>query len=79
MLFLMFNAGMVETAFGLPGLPRGFGWHLAIDSSRLAPQDLFAPGEEAILDNSKTYRVAARSSAILVVRTQKPAAQGGTQ
>ena len=79
MLFLMFNAGMVETAFGLPPLPRGFGWHLAVDSSRLAPQDLFAPGEEAILDNSETYRVAARSSAILLARKQKPASEGGAK
>jgi isoamylase len=79
MLFLMFNAGMVETGFGLPALPRGFGWHLAVDSSRLAPQDLFAPGEEAILDNSKTFRVAARSSAILLARKQKPASGGGTK
>jgi len=79
MLFLMFNAGMVETGFGLPPLPRGFGWHLAVDSSRLAPQDLFAPGEEAILDNSKTFRVAARSSAILLARKQKPASEGGAK
>ena len=77
MLFLMFNAGMVETGFGLPALPRGFGWHLAVDSSRLAPQDLFAPGEEAILDNSKTFRVAARSSAILLARKQNPPREGG--
>jgi glycogen operon protein len=79
MLFLMFNAGMVETGFGLPPLPRGFGWHLAVDSSRLAPQDLFAPGEEAILDNSKTYRVAARSSAILLAQKQKPASERGAK
>jgi glycogen operon protein len=79
MFFLMFNAGMVETGFGLPPLPRGFGWHLAVDSSRLAPQDLFAPGEEAILDNSRTYRVAARSSAILLARKQKPASEGGAK
>ena len=79
MLFLMFNAGMVETGFGLPPLPRGFGWHLAVDSSRLASQNLFAPGEEAILDNSETYRVAARSSAILLARKQKPASEGGAK
>jgi glycogen operon protein len=79
LLFLMFNAGMVETGFGLPPLSRGFVWHLAVDSSGLAPQDLFAPGEEAILDNSKTFRVAARSSAILLARKQKPASGGGAK
>jgi len=79
MLFLMFNAGMVETGFGLPPLARGFGWHLAVDSSRLAPQDLFAPGEEAIWDESKTYRVAARSSAILLARKRRSASEGGAK
>jgi len=53
--------------------------HASVDSSRVALRDLFAAGEEAILDNSKTYRVAARSSAILVVRKQKPAAEGRTK
>jgi glycogen operon protein len=77
MLFLMFNAGTVETDFGLPALPQGFRWHLAVDTSRLAPQDLFAAGEEALVDDSKTYHVEAHSSAILVARKQKSASGGG--
>jgi pullulanase/glycogen debranching enzyme len=58
-LLLMFNAGTNGTNFGLPPLPPGFRWHLAVDPSRLAPQDLFAAGEEALVDNSKTYRLEA--------------------
>jgi len=38
---------------------------------------LVRPGEEAILDHSKTFRVAARSSAILLARKQKPASEEG--
>ena len=76
-LYLMFNAATRETDFGLPTLPQGFRWHLAVDTSRLAPQDLFAAGEEALVDDSKTYHVEARSSAILVARKQKSASGGG--
>src|SRR5664280_1907223 len=72
-LYLMFNAATKETGFGLPTLPQGLRWHLAVDTSRLAPQDLFAAGEEALVDDSKTYNVEARSSAILVARKQKSA------
>jgi isoamylase len=76
-LYLMFNAATRETDFGLPTLPQGFRWHLAVDTSRSAPQDLFAAGEEALVDDSKTYKVEARSSAILVARKQKSASGGG--
>jgi glycogen operon protein len=76
-LYLMFNAATKETDFGLPILPQGLRWHLAVDTSRLAPQDLFAAGEEALVDDSKTYNVEARSSAILVARKQKSASGGG--
>jgi glycogen operon protein len=78
MLFLMFNVATQEADFGLPPLPQGFRWHLAVDTSRLAPQDLFAAGEEALVDSSNTYNVEARSSAILVTRKQKPALGGGS-
>jgi isoamylase len=77
-LFLMFNAGTNGTDFGLPPLPQGFRWHVAVDTSRLAPQDLFAAGEEALVDNSKTYRLEARSSTILLARKQESVSGGGS-
>ena len=55
-LFLMFNAGRDAVDFSLPSLLPGTRWHLAVDTSREAPQDLFAAGEEP------------RSSAILLIR-----------
>jgi hypothetical protein len=56
-----------------PGSP------LLLGTQEWGGQDLFAPGEEAILDNSKTFRVAARSSAILLARKQKPASEEGAK
>jgi len=73
----MFNAGMEESAFGLPPLPLGYRWRLAVDTSRSAPQDLSAAGEEMLLDNSTTYHVEARSIAILLARKQESALGGG--
>ncbi len=77
-LFLMFNAGPEETDFGLPPLPLGYRWRLAVDTSRSAPQDLSAAGEETLLDNSPTYPVEARSSVILLARKQESAVGGGS-
>jgi len=63
-LFLMFNAGTDRAEFGLPPPPLGCRWRLAVDTSRSSPQDLSALGKEAPVDNSKMYRLEARSSAI---------------
>ena len=77
-LYMMFNAGQEETDFGLPPLPPGCRWHLAVDTSRSAPQDLSAAGEETLLDNSTAYHLKARSSAILLARKQESALGGGS-
>jgi glycogen operon protein len=77
-LFLMFNAGTSGAEFNLPPLPYGFRWHRAVDTSRLTPQDLFAPGEEPPLDNSKTYPLEARSSAILLAQKKESVSGGGS-
>jgi isoamylase len=76
-LFLMFNAGTNGTEFGLPPLPQGLRWRLAVDTSRSAPQDLCAAGEELLLDNSTTYHVGSRSSVILLARKQESVSGGG--
>ena len=77
-LYLMFNAGTEEIDFVLPPLPPGYRWRLAVDTSRSAPQDLAAAGKETLLDNSTTYHVGARSSAILLARKQESALGGGS-
>ena len=65
-LYLMFNAGVEAVEFCLPPAPGETQWHLAADTSREAPQDRFAAGDEPRLENSTTYHLVARSSVILV-------------
>ena len=67
-LCLMFNAGTDAVDFGLPPVLPGARWHLAVDTSREAPQDLFATGEEPLGEDPQTYHLSPRSSAILLAR-----------
>ena len=68
-LYLMFNAGAAAIDFGLPTLSPGSRWHLAVDTAREAPRDLFAKGEEPLWKDPKSYHLGPQSSAILLVRT----------
>jgi isoamylase len=67
-LYLMFNAGADAVDFGLPPVLPGARWHLSVDTSREAPQDLFAAGEEPLWKDPQTYHLSPRSSAILLAR-----------
>ena len=67
-LFLMFNAGADAVDFVLPPLLRWGRLHLAVDTSLEASQDLFDAGEEPIWEDTQTYRLSPRSSAILLAR-----------
>ncbi len=67
-LFLMFNAGADAVDFALPPILPGARWHLAVDTSREGPQDLFAAGEEPLWEDPQTYHLNPRSSAILLAR-----------
>ena len=67
-LYLIFNAGANRSDFHLPEAPPGFRWHLAIDTFLSPPRDIFAAGEEALLDEARSYRVESGSTAILVAR-----------
>jgi isoamylase len=70
-LYLMFNASTEVVAFHLPPMPQGARWHLAVDTSHEAPQDLFGAGDEPLVDQSQAYQVGPRSSAILVARPHR--------
>lgn len=74
----MFNAGTSETDFSLLPLRHGFRWQLAMDTFCLAPQDLFGAGQEILVDNSKTYRLGARTSAILLAWKKESVSGGGS-
>ena len=67
-IYLMFNADFSEVNFNLPPLLLGTQWHLAVDTSREAPEDLFAAGREPVLENAQNYRLNPRSSVILCMR-----------
>ena len=67
-LCLMFNAGANAVNFSLPPALPGTRWHLAVDTSREAPQDLFAAGEEPVSEDPNIFHLAPRSSAILLAR-----------
>jgi glycogen operon protein len=77
-LFLIFNADTGSTDFHLPPMPEGFRWYRAVDTSQPAPQDFVAAGEETLLDNPTTYRLEARTSAILLTRKNEPASIVGS-
>jgi len=66
---LMFNAGGNAVNFVLPPGRPGFRWSLAVDTSRTTPHDLFAEGEEPLCEDSLTYHLQSRSSAILLTQT----------
>jgi len=67
-LFLMFNAGTDAADFRLPPLTSKKRWHLAADTSRHAPLDLFAEGKEPLCKDPDIYHLGPRSSAILLSR-----------
>jgi len=65
-LFLLFNAGTNAIDFFIPALPAGKNWRLAADTSRAAPDDLFDPGNEPLIQGQNGFRLEPRSSAILL-------------
>ena len=67
-LCLMFNAGTDAVDFGLPSVLPGMCWHLAVDTSRESPHDLFAAGEEPLWEDPRTYHLSPRSSVVLLAR-----------
>lgn len=70
-LYLMFNASSDSVTFALPSAPQNARWHLAFDTSREAPRDVFPAGEEPLLENPQAYLVSLHSSAILLARRQE--------
>ena len=77
-LCLMFNAGANTVAFQLPAAPPGARWHVAVDTSRAAPQDIFTAGQEPLLKDSDAYHLSSRSSAILLARESNEEIRPGT-
>jgi glycogen operon protein len=67
-LLLMFNAATQEVDFQLPPLASGTQWRLVVNTAHEAPRDLFAAGEEPVLNDSTSYRLSARASVVLLMQ-----------
>jgi isoamylase len=74
----MFNAGAEAANFGLPPLPSGDRWHLAVDTSGPTPQNLSAPVEQIVLNDCSKYHIEARSAVILLTRKQESTSGGAS-
>ncbi|SDU18880.1 glycogen operon protein [Verrucomicrobium sp. GAS474] len=68
-IFLLFNADIDAVGFALPPAPFGTQWHLTANTERETPYDLFAVGEEPLLEDSQTYLLGPQSSVILLARS----------
>jgi glycogen operon protein len=71
-LYVMINSAPTDAQFGIHEGAVG-SWHLAIDTAQPSGQDIFEPGQEAVV-SSAYYRVQARSVVVLVGNHRSPAA-----
>lgn len=69
-LYIALNSHWDDREVGLPELPGGMGWSVAVDTARPAPADLMLPGEEEPLGGNR-YAVTGRSAVVLVA-TSRP-------
>lgn len=60
-LYMMFNAGTDAVEFTLPPAPQGTSWHLSINTSNEAPNDLLA----------QSYRLNSHSSAVFLTSQRR--------
>ena len=63
-IYVIVNAHWEDHVFSLPVIPEGMQWYLLCDSAG----ESFAPGKEKALDTFESYRLTARSSAVLIAR-----------
>ena len=63
-IYVVVNAHWEEHVFHLPVIPAGMQWYLACDSSGISA----VPGEEIALNTFESYKLTARSTAVLLTR-----------
>ncbi len=68
-LYLIFNAAAEAATFALPDPPNGGRWRLVVDTGASTPEDFVDIGADRELDDSSSYQIGPRASAILVSRT----------
>ena len=67
-IYVVINTYWDALSFGLPQLPRGKRWHMAINTSMQAGEDIWAPGKEPLLGDQGHVWVGNRSVIVLVGR-----------
>ena len=67
-IYVAMNMHWEMHGFELPQLPQKCAWHIFANTGMVAPEDIFEPGEEPILDNQHEVLVGPRSIIILVGR-----------
>jgi isoamylase len=65
-VLMMFNADTRSHLFYLPPTPHPGIWHVIIDTSLTAPNDIRAPGEEVELEPAIAYHVKGRSMVVMI-------------
>ena len=65
---MAFNSHWDGHELGLPLLPDGRRWHVAVNTGMAAPDDVFAPGAEPALENQLLFFAGPRSAVVLVGR-----------
>ena len=67
-VYIATNAYWDRLTFELPPIPKSKRWHLAVDTFRNAPDDIFEFGNEPNLRRRKDIIVEPRSVVVLVVK-----------
>ena len=67
-LYVAFNSHWDGHELGLPLLPDGRRWHVAVNTGMPAPDDVFTPGAEPVLENQILFFAGPRSAVVLVGR-----------
>jgi len=67
-IYVAANSHWQALEFGLPDLPPGLAWHVAVNTSMPTPEDIAAPGQEPALGGQRGFLVGAYSVIVLVGR-----------
>ncbi len=70
-VLMMFNADEVARLYYLPPAPHAGRWHLALDTARPSPHDIYPPGQEVELEPTIAYHVRGRSMVVMISKWQE--------
>ncbi|MCP4149939.1 MAG: glycogen debranching protein GlgX [bacterium] len=71
-IFIMFNANPVFSLFHIPPAPNHGRWHVAVNTQRAEPDDIYSAGKEPLVRKGrKVFKVRARSLAVLIAEAKR--------